>query len=183
MLRNPHIISVITQMSGRSQIQLLEVFEAARQSALHTLRYDSDERTRQGASREMRGWARVLKDFQPDRTLLPALEESTQEESTQEDDAPTNHPNNHPTNPATLPPQTHASQPIPIKLKRQPPKNQPLKNKHQQKNTPEKDQLPNGQPAFDIQLAPQPPTPPPPQKQIIEVRNHLPKSASSPSSA
>ena len=177
MLRNPQIIATITQLSGTGQQRLMEIFEAASQSALHTLRYDSDERARQGASREMRGWARVLKDFKPNRILLPPLEESTEEESIKEDQSPV--VGTHCVRPEPYhagPPINHpVSQSKPEKPKTQRAKNQAKNSQHQQKITPEKDQLPNGQPAFDIHLSPQKPIPPPPQKQVIEVRNYIPK--------
>ena len=188
MLRNPQVIAAITNLQGTSQSMLMQIFEAAFHTCLHTIRYDSCDKTKQGASREMRGWARVIKEMKPDRTLLPPLEESTQEEQTQ---AEAESAFGSPSPPAGGEDAYQASdlrglggegglipgsQSTSTNQNPQPPKQQRTTPAPQQKNTPqEKDLLPDGRDAFDIQLSPQKPPPPPKPKSVIEVRNYIPK--------
>ena len=80
LLRNPHVIYTITLMQQGTREQVIEIFHKAKKRACHTLDYDSSDKAVESASREMRHWCKILLTLPPDRSLLPPLEESTQDD-------------------------------------------------------------------------------------------------------
>ena len=87
LLRNPHVIYTITLMQQGTPEHIMDVFLRAKKRACHTLDYSTSEPAAQSASREMRGWSKILLSLPPDRALLPNLEHSTEEDTPTQQEA------------------------------------------------------------------------------------------------
>ena len=163
ILKTPAIAAKICRIQAYEQTEFKDLYQQAKQFYYHThTSPDATVKEKGLASQQMIAWQKLK--LKQSALAAEILNEPTDEEpqDTPIESAPA------PVGPSIKPPT-------------QPPKSQ---QKSQSKNinktatlplAKETDTLPNGQPAFDIQLSPQKPTPPPPQKQVIEVRNYIPK--------
>ena len=71
LLRNPHVIYTITLLQQGTREHLMEIFLKAKKRACHTLDYDSYEPAANQASREMRGWFKILLATHPTVLYCP----------------------------------------------------------------------------------------------------------------
>ena len=148
LLNSPLVQARILRLRNHTLIRLNDL-EEMRDTAYEIMRNNPDDKVRLQAIRRLESLKKYTIHPLDDQHFIDTLVmESTPSEPDPDQDTQT-------------PPNDAPASQLPL---------------NQQQHYPEEtDTLPDGTPAYDTRISPRKPIPPPPQKQVIEVRNYLPK--------
>ena len=165
LLDHPYVQAHILKLRGTRLIRREEA-ERMKAAALHILDYTTDDKMRMAAMRRLEALDKMRihpldDDYFRNQILIDTEEQKNQAEQALEE-------------------QQAAQTQVTSETENEVSSLQPIENEHTlflQRLTriPETDTLPDGSTALDTQISPRKPTPPPPPKHIIEIRNLLPE--------